>query len=900
MTTSINKSLKTILIIFAAMIMGCLSSAEWALRAQGRSPTSEGEKKQALESLMKQVQQNQKSTAPLLQAQASPAPPLPQGGSPLPAGPIPAAPQPSGAGQRVQFNVESLDLNEFINEVATQLGISPIIVDPEVKGTVTIVSPSSMNKDDLFPLFNLILKNNNAAFIKWRGIYQIVPIQAALKKGVEIIEQLPEPSTPKPASEQTPAKTEEPKFSGNPLNELKAMAAAEAAKRMPAGVAAVGSSGAPHLVTNIIRVEFVPVSDLIDPIKLFMTDGGVIMPYPRLNMLILTDYTDSAARVLQIIRMLDTNFLDPDLIELVKINNNASSDIVEDLKKIFGSGKDTSTGISFISMDRLNAIFLIASSKRALGEAKSWIEKLDAASARNIQTYFYMVQNSTASNIAMMLSALYGDSDSSSNQAGQATNATAGSGGLMGTTAGGGRNQAGGRMQQGASGTMGQSTFGGQFGSQGGGGINQGMSTVGGGLGTGSGMGQQLGPQLNVQPTISSQVLRGGAFTGLQDTVRMVVDDINNKLIIQATAADYAYISDTIKKMDVMPRQALIDAKVFEVDLSNNLDFGVTSALEGVTTAAADHSTGASIDTTGNFVANTFSFVGNAREILMKLKALRSKTKVKVLESPSVLALDGTIASINVGAEIPYPAGGYVTTGGSSTSINYRKTGITLMVMPRISASGSVTLNITQEVSAQGGDVTVGSGQTATSFNVTTVTTTFTVKDGETVAIAGLIRESKDFGRSGVPFLSEIPILGSLFGSSSKHITRNELIILITPHVIRTVERLEEMTQELKDSLRHVRSLADEHEQERIQDMEDARKERYGQDQKEIKRIKPAKQEKVKKSDKSGKSEKVEEPKEPDKPQKVEETKKPEEPAKPSEPKKPELPPQPEEPKKPN
>ena len=75
-----------------------------------------------------------------------------------------------------------------------------------------------------------------------------------------------------------------------------------------------------------------------------------------------------------------------------------------------------------------------------------------------------------------------------------------------------------------------------------------------------------MGVTLNQRPTITTQVLRGGAFAGLQDVIRMVVDDVNNSLIIQATPADYAFIEETIKKMDVMPRQAIIDARIFETN----------------------------------------------------------------------------------------------------------------------------------------------------------------------------------------------------------------------------------------------------------------------------------------------------------------------------------------------
>ena len=118
--------------------------------------------------------------------------------------------------------------------------------------------------------------------------------------------------------------------------------------------------------------------------------------------------------------------------------------------------------------------------------------------------------------------------------------------------------------------------------------------------------------------------------------------------------------------------------------------------------------------------------------------------------------------------------------------------------------------------------------------------TTLSVKDGETVAIAGLIRDKNNVSRGGIPFLSDIPIIGSLFGATVRKNYRTELIILITPHVIRTVERFQEMTQELMESLRNVRRLADEKDEEMVRDIREAREERYDKEQKRIKKIKPA------------------------------------------------------------
>jgi general secretion pathway protein D len=809
--------------------MGSLSSAAWTPQEQER-PATEAERKRLLERLTKQIQESQQGTKP------APAAPQPQPALPVPTAPAAAPPPiPPAVGAVVQqqsgkvwLNLENADLYDFINQIAGTLGLSPIVIDPEVRGSVNILSTGPMLKEDVLPLFNLILKNNNAALIKHEGVYQIVPISSALKKGVEIIEQLPEPAAKPEAggpTSQNPAES-----SPNPATMKSGAAALAAARKAPGAASAEKpepeSSKTPRLATHVIRAEFVPVKDLIEPVKLFMTEGGVVMPYERLNMLILTDYTDSAARVLQIIRMLDTSFLDPDLVDLIKIHNNASADVVDDLKKIFGSGaKESPTGISFVSLDRLNAIFVIASSKRGLEEVKRWIKELDASSGRNIQTYVYVVENSTASNIATMLAALYG---------GEETSVTApGGAGTGGMTSTGRYGQAGGTSSLGTGGSAfgasqllgaAASALGGQTSFQG----SQAFNNAGGGFMGGTfGVGQRLGPQLNPSRGVSSQILRGGTFTGLQDTVRLVVDDVNNSLIIQATAADYAYLSETIKKLDVLPRQAIIDARIFEVDLTDNLSYGVSAALQATTSSAP--LTTAGIDpSTGALSANTFAFVGNAREILLALNALRQKTKVKILEAPSVLALDGTMATITVGAEIPYPGSSYIAAaGGSSTSVGYRDTGISLLVMPRISASGSVTMDITQEVSSPGASLSVGSGETAPSFSKTSVTTTLSVKDGETVAIAGLIRDSNSFSRTGIPLLAQIPLIGSLFGQTTRTVTRSELIILITPHVIRTVDKFQEMTQELKDSLRNVRKLENENEKAHIQDMEDARKDRY-------------------------------------------------------------------------
>jgi general secretion pathway protein D len=843
MAMNIKNSRNVIIIILAALLLGGLSSAAWTFQEPKRTPASEEGRKRALERLTKQLQERQPSAkpAPATEVQQQSPPPLPAS-QPAPQ-PAPATPStlPAVTGE-VQLNYENEELASFINQVSSTLGLSPLIIDPEVKGTVNLNS-GRISKNDILPLFSLILKNNNAALIRQGGAYQIVPISSALKRGVEIIERLPSSLSDIPQAETEQGKKPESgkqNVSNQPGSNSTTRTAPKTAMALQP-VAESESGKAPRLATHYIRAEFVPVKDLIEPIRLFMTEGGIIMPYERLNMLILTDYTDSVSRIMQIIRMLDTNYLDPDLIELVKIEHNASADVTDDLKKLFGAGsKDSATGVSFISLDRLNAIFVMASSRRALEEVKGWIKELDSASAKNIQTYVYTIENATASNIAMMLTALYGGEGTSGGTSNAGTTGSTTTGGPFGTNRNvQGNTSTGTNMGTGTAGSpLGQANYSGnQMGGYGG---SAGYAGGGGYGGGAFGAGRQLGPQLNTQRTVTSQVLRGGQFTGLQDTVRMVVDDVNNSLIIQATPVDYAYILETIKKMDVLPRQALIDAKIFEVDLTDSLTFGINASLKAKGT---DTLTTGELTSSGLLTASTFIPVGNARQIMAALEALRLKTKVRVLESPSVLALDGQQAQIMVGAEIPYPSSSFTgAVGGSTTSVQYRDTGISLLVVPRISASGTVTLDLAQEISAPGASVPIGDGN-APSFSKTSVSTTLAVKDGETVAIAGLIRDTNDLSRSGIPFLSQIPLLGSLFGQTTKSSRRSELIILITPHVVRTPEKLHEMTQDLKDSLRNVHKYADEKEKERREDMDNSREDRQKQERKDLKKTNPPKTE---------------------------------------------------------
>lgn len=852
------------LFLFPAVIAGITATgtaSQVPPRQQNQNQQAE-ERRKALEKLLQDLKTG--TQQPQTQGAQPPAAAAP---APAP-GIVQRTPLASGD---IQLNYNNVALYDFITQIADLLKITPILIDPDVKGSAYIYSSASMPAQEVFPIFMAVLKNNNAALVKSKtgNFYRIVPISQGLKEGLDVVETLPPPPPPKPEPEKKDAKPEPEKKDAGPTGQIMppapgAAAAAAADAKISATTGTAGGPAGqkppvpvpaepaarpaqtapvnpdvPRLATHIVRVEYVPVQILIEPLKLFMSDGAVIMPYERQNMLIITDYTDSMQKIMEIIRLLDNSFLEPDLFDLVEIKNNLAADVLEDLRKIFGGGKDTGTGVYLTSLDRLNAIMIMANSKRALEDVKRWIARLDTTAGRSVQTFIYTVQNGTASNIAMVLSMLFGGGDEGGAGSYQQTGAggvQGGAGGVPSSTTRGGGGISGGVPSYSSGAGRSLSNMGG--GLQGMGGMQQGgyggSGIYGGGAGVGGGVfgGQpQIGARLNQGPGMTAQVLNAGQFSGLQGPVRLVADDLNNSLIIQGSPADYAYLLETIIRMDVLPRQVLIDARIFEIDLSDALSFGVSAALQARTTDP--HLTTGSITAeAGALAAQTFAFIGSSREILANLDALRVKTKVRVLEAPSVLAIDGMQAHIQVGGSVPVPGGTYVAAaGGSTTSVGYTETGTMLDIVPRISASGTVTLQIAQNVIIPGAQTSLGP-----TFNQTSVSTTLAVKDGESVAIAGLIRESDTNGRNGVPFLSDIPILGALFGRTSRSSSRTELLILITPHVIRTPDRFHEITEEIKDSLRNVGKFADDKLKQILDDKEKSRKEREEQIKKQEKK----------------------------------------------------------------
>jgi general secretion pathway protein D len=190
---------------------------------------------------------------------------------------------------------------------------------------------------------------------------------------------------------------------------------------------------------------------------------------------------------------------------------------------------------------------------------------------------------------------------------------------------------------------------------------------------------------------------------------------------------------------------------------------------------------------------------GSVRAVI---NALASKSKAKLLASPHIMVSDNKEARIQVGQQVPIPTSQFYNTSGvasTQTTIQYKDIGIILKVKPQINDSGLVALEISQEVSTYSTELL--SGQDEIILNKTEATTNLVVQDGQTIVIGGLIRDDDSKSRQGIPFLYKIPLLGYLFGNTSNEASRSELVIMLTPHVIRNQQDAKSITNKFTDKM---------------------------------------------------------------------------------------------------
>lgn len=666
--------------------------------------------------------------------------------------PAPAAP----ASGDVTLNFELADIRDVIKVVFDTLGQN-YVVDPQIQGVVTVQTSQPLPKDALIPTLETLLRANNAALVKEAGMYKIIPAANALSSGV----------APRLRSAQ---------------------------------------QGQPGYGVRIVPLKFISATEMEKILAPFAPEGGILRVDTARNLLMLAGTSRELDSLQETIDIFDVNWLQGMSVGVYRLQNIDAATAAEQLNGVFGKDSEAPVAglLRFVPITQINALLVITPQVEYLREVQKWIDRLDGTGGERL--YVYNVENGDAAYLAEVLGQIFGATTAAPKEpAGAAVApglepATLGAGGY-GTGTGGG---------------MGGTT---------------GLSG-----GTGAGLSEQTPAEGQTapagqapKPAAVSVGGQPGALARPGETVRIVADVENNSLLIWANDRNYEKIIEALRKIDVTPRQVLVEVTLAEVTLSGELRYGLqwffkneAGKYQGQGSTLSSGGTGASSFTPFNVPISAIQNSGNgfvyaisdgAGIVRALLDTLATDSRANILSTPQLMVVDNQEASIKVGEQTPVSTGSTITgTGLSTQNIQYRDTGVLLKVRPKVNSGGLVSMDIRQEV------VDVRGETTATQAAQQLLTPTFfqrsidskvAVQSGETIVLGGLISETREDSKGGIPVLYKVPVIGPLFGSTNENGRRTELLVLITPRVIKDGREARQITDELKDRMRQVAPIAE-------------------------------------------------------------------------------------------
>jgi general secretion pathway protein D len=551
------------------------------------------------------------------------------------------------------------------------------------------------------------------------------------------------------------------------------------------------SSRAAGYQTRVIPVKNVAVQDIADIIKPLVQDKTILNVDGKRNIMIAAGTADEIARVMDMIHTFDIDLLNGRSFGLFPLAHVDPETMIEELEGIFSQkGKgDDSDFFKFMPIARLNSVLAVTHQAHYLTDIEDWVFRLDKANtASGGGVNVYKVQHVDAGELADTLSDIFTDGKSQRKSAKVAPGEKADSISNQQEPFGSGSSSSGLDSSSGSASNSSSS------------GSNSSMS---GNLGVFAANEAEEKSPLSDAATGTIKVSNVGK-------VKIIADEPNNSVIIVASAQDYEVILPVVEQLDVMPLQVLIDATVVQVKLTDELKYGISWYLDsgGSTTLINSVAPLAAASVTGGL--STFLNAGSVKALL---KAEASLNNINIISSPSLMVLNNQKARINVGDQVPVSTGSTsvpLGTGGSPTfsqsnTIQYKDTGVTLEVSPRVNAGGLVIMKLKQIVSSvvPVKEATTTQQQSPT-INKKEITSSVAVADGETIVLGGLISDDIADNKNGVPFFYQLPIIGALFGATAKTDIKTELVILITPRVVKSKQDSRVISNEFKRKLTNI------------------------------------------------------------------------------------------------
>ena len=659
---------------------------------------------------------------------------------------------PSVAGE-VTFNWENVPVQEVVKAILGDLMQENYVIAPGVQGSVTFATSKPISANQALGVLEMVLSWNGAAIVHKDGRYTVLPLAQALPGNL----------TPR--------------------------------------------IGPPSLArgyeVRVVPLKYVSPTEMQKILTPYVRQGAIISADNTRGMIVLAGNASELANYLETIEVFDVNWLKGMSVGIFPLERVDAKEIVPELEKIFGEGAGTPLAgmFRFMPIDRMNAVLVITQQPEYLAEAEKWLGRLDrGGSDAGSQLYVYYVKNVKATDLAEKLTEVFTGSKSTT----RTTTATVG-------------------------------------------GVVPGVESVE--ISSLNAPSADAQVQSEVKTEITSDIApvvpipAPGAVGGTgisiveSENIKITAIEESNALMIRATSSEYDSIRQAIERLDIVPLQVVIETKILQVDLTNQLSFGVRWFFENSTSSEdafnyrtrvrgfgsanegrnSWNSYAGSIAETG---ALSWTFLNTSAEAIVS--AIQDEGRVEVLSAPSLVVLNNKEANINVGQQIPVVStffsgsgvgtpgtpgqpGGGVTPGLNQSYVQFRDTGVILSVTPRVNPGGLVFLEVKQEKSTPGPASAAVAGNVP--VNKSTVETEIAVQSGDTVMLGGLISDETTSGQGGVPGLFRIPIIGRLFGSTTKTRSRKELLVLITPTVIQSSQQAREATDAYRENFKGLRPL---------------------------------------------------------------------------------------------
>ncbi len=512
-----------------------------------------------------------------------------------------------------------------------------------------------------------------------------------------------------------------------------------------------------QLVVRAFFLQFIAAADMVKVIKPFVATGGDAIEVPRANMVLVVDTNANMDKHARLVALFDSDAFRAAGVRIFTLKYLDPDEMAKTLDSIFGaldfSAKGAHpAGLNFVPIPRLNALLVVSASPKSMEDVERWIGELDRESSSASRVVrLYRVRHGKAKDVMAILEKLYPGKAAAS---GRETEFKP-------------------KVAEPASG----------------------LPAVPGirSAPTPAEARSQEGPS-------AAAAVKGKEKEGEFD---IILDEPMNAIILRGSASQLAAILDTLKTIDVYPRQVLLEVLIGEVQLDDALQLGIDWSFQHGKVDGYDASGSLATSAAGIGAGGASGLVytmEKTNRIMAAFRTLATNGKVSILSAPSVIGTNGKKSKIEVADSVPIVSSQIVVNAATTptvTTVEYKDVGILLSFTPFINDQGTVTLEIEQEVS----DISslTSSGTNNPSFFKRNIQTTLVATENRSIVLGGLVKERKSLTRDGIPFFYKIPIIGWIFGSRNDAINRTELLIFITPRVIGSVEEGTQLSREFEE-----------------------------------------------------------------------------------------------------